>query len=113
MAIDKNSPILNRGNADFEAFMNHQIGGLLVLRNDGLILGMDEAAAAVFQCSADGVAGKAISDFIPELPIPLSSLGKDSRGFAALLQANGKQRQVGYTLRDGWSTQGQCCFLML
>lgn len=102
MASDNNSSILKRENANFEAFMNHHIGGILVVHQDGLIVGADEAAAKVFGLDGNGLSGKYISDFIPQLSLPLTSYTTGQRGEAKLAHPSGQVTDLAYTLRAGW-----------
>lgn len=99
-------------NLHLERFMSQQIGGLLTIRTDGLILGLDASAAQILGVDLHSAKGKNILDFIPELGLPNGFSIQEIQGTASIKGAS-DLREVAFTLRGGWEEEQDLYFLIL
>jgi PAS domain S-box-containing protein len=96
----------------FERFMSQQISGLVTIRPDGQILGLDAPAALILGVDAQTARDKNIRDFIPVLDIPNSFSTTEQHGIAKVVHS-GQSQTVAYTLRGGWEEEKGLYFLVL
>jgi PAS domain S-box-containing protein len=111
---NKKHPAANRrAKLDVEDLMHFHIGGVMTVREDGTILGVDEGTVALLQKPKETLEGKSVSDFMPELKVPKTFSTEKKRG-QSTLRADGKTiTDISYLLRGGWHQEQQAYFLLL
>lgn len=92
--------------------MSQQISGLVTVRPDGTILGMDAPATRILALDVQSLKGKNIRDFIPVLNIPDTFSTAEQHGITTIRHENGAH-SVAYTLRGGWEKEQNLYFLVL
>lgn len=93
-----------------EHFMSQQISGLLTLRPDGHIFGLDASAAKILGIDARLATDKNILDFIPELELPVNFTTQEKHG-TTFIKGTEADRDVAFSLRGG-SEKGQDLYFL-
>jgi len=98
---------------DLQEFVNYHIGGLLTVRKDGVILGIDESTATLFRQSREEIEGRKIFEFIPDLQLPDNFSTAEVKGRSQAKGRDGEPTDISYLLRGGWHQQQEAYFVLL
>jgi PAS domain S-box-containing protein len=113
MLNKRNSKFVQQNRLDFEDLMHFHIGGVMTVRADGVIMGVDEGTVSLLQKPKDALEGRFVSDFIPQLQLPQEFSTEKKRGNAILQSDGQKITDISYLLRGGWHKEHQAYFVML
>ena len=111
---NKKKPAPERlGKLDIEDLMHFHIGGVMTVREDGTILGVDDGTVALLQKPKGALEGQSVSTFIPKLKIPETFSTEKRRGRSPLQRGGKTITDISYLLRGGWHQGQQAYFLLL